>query len=348
MKFSLFIHMERLSENQSQKELYEQFITLCKIADDGGMAAIWNGEHHGMNFTIAPNPFLNLVDLARRTKNVRLGTGTIIAPFWHPIKLAGEAAMTDIITGGRLEIGVARGAYSFEYERLLPGLDAMGAGLRMRELVPAVKKLWQGDYVHEGEFWRFPKTTSAPKPLQRPHPPIWVAARDPNSHEFAVVNGCNVQVTPLWLGDEEVESLMGRFNDACAKHPQIPRPKIMLLRHTYVGDSEADVVQGAEEINAFYNYFGAWFKNQRPITQGLIQTITPEEMAANPMYSPASMRANNVIGDAEEVISRLKAYEALGYDEYSFWIDTGMSFERKRSSLQRFIRDVMPAFGGGS
>ena len=77
----------------------------------------------------------------------------------------------------------------------------------MRELIPAVKGIWAGDYAHDGEFFKFPSTTSAPKPLQQPNPPIWVAARDPNSHEFAVANGCNVQVTPLWQGDDEVLEL---------------------------------------------------------------------------------------------------------------------------------------------
>ncbi len=141
MKFSLFLHMERLDESQSYQQLHGEFIELAKIADQGGMHAIWTGEHHGMDFTIAPNPFLNLIDLSHHTKNVRLGTGTVIAPFWHPIKLAGEAAMTDIITNGRLDLGIARGAYNFEYERLMPVMDAMEAGGRMRELVPAVQQL---------------------------------------------------------------------------------------------------------------------------------------------------------------------------------------------------------------
>ena len=170
MKFSLFVHMERLDAGQSHQSLYDEYIELCEMADRGGMSAIWTGEHHGMDFTIAPNPFINLADLARRTTNVRLGTGTVIAPFWHPIKLAGEAAMTDIITGGRLDIGIARGAYNFEYQRLSPGLDAVAAGQRMRELVPAIKGLWAGDYAHEGETWSFPTTTSAPKPLQAAAP----------------------------------------------------------------------------------------------------------------------------------------------------------------------------------
>jgi len=107
MKFSLFVHMERLNAEQTHSQLYEELVQLCEIADKGGMHAIWTGEHHGMDFTIAPNPFINLADLARRTKNVRLGVGTVIAPFWHPIKLAGEAAMTDIISNGRLELGIA-------------------------------------------------------------------------------------------------------------------------------------------------------------------------------------------------------------------------------------------------
>ncbi|WP_435660692.1 LLM class flavin-dependent oxidoreductase [Leisingera caerulea] len=344
MKFSLFAHMERISEDQDQKRLYDEFIQLCKIADDGGMHAVWTGEHHGMNFTISPNPFLNLIDVARHTKNVRLGTGTVIAPFWHPIRLAGEAAMTDIITDGRLDLGIARGAYSYEYERMMPGMDAWEAGQRMRELIPAVQGLWRGDYAQEGEFHSFPKTTSSPKPLQENGPPIWVAARDPNSHEFAVANGCNVQVTPLWKGDEEISDLMGKFKDACAKHSNVPRPRIMLLQHTYVAHSAADVKRGAEELNRFYCYFGAWFMNQRDVSQGLIDPLSDEEIAAHPFYSPEAMERDLVIGEPAAVIERLKKYEALGYDEYSFWIDSSMSFERKKASLERFITEVMPAF----
>ena len=344
MKFSLFAHMERISDDQDQEVLYDEFIQLCEIADKAKMHAIWTGEHHGINFTITPNPLLNLVDLARRTEHVRLGTGTLVAPYWHPIKLAGEIAMADIICDGRLEIGIARGAYTYEYDRLRPGMDAMEAGLRLREMIPAIKGLWEGDYALDGDYWQFPATTSTPLPKQKPNPPLWVAARDPNSHEYAVANGCNVQVTPLWLDDNEVISLMQRFNDACEKHNDIPRPKIMLLQHTYVGSDEQDVQQGAAELNRFFNYFGAWFQNKRPVSKGLIETISDEEMAANPMYSPESMRTNKVVGEADEVIARLKKYEALGYDEYAFWIDSSMSFERKKASLLRFINDVMPAF----
>ena len=343
MDFSLFAHMERVTSGQSHPELHEEFVSLCEMADQGGMRAIWTGEHHGMEFTITPNPFLQLVDLAHRTKNVRLGTGTVVAPFWHPIKLAGEAAATDLLTGGRLELGIARGAYAFEYERLSPGLDAWQAGQRMREIAPLLPKLWAGDCAHEGEFFQFPTTSSVPKPTQPDGPPVWIAARDPNSHEFGVSNGFNIQVTPLWQGWEEIESLMGRFNAACEKHTG-SRPKIMLLHHTYVASDADDLAVAVDELHRFYCYFGAWFKNERPIRQGQIAALSEEEIAGNRMVTPDALRRDLTIGTTQEIIDRLKRIEDLGYDEFSFWADSGMSTERKKASLARFIDEVMPAF----
>ena len=342
MKFSLFAHMERVNDAQTQEQLYQEFLSLCDIADQGGMCTIWTGEHHGMNFTIAPNPFLNLVDLAHRTKNVRLGTGTVVAPFWNPIKMAGEAAMTDILTQGRLELGIARGAYSFEYERMTNNLDAWQAGECLREMVPAIKGLWAGDYAHDGKHYQFPKTTSAPKPLTEQGPPIWVAARDINSHEFAVENDCNVQVTPLWQGLDEVEGLIEKFNQACETHKK--RPKIMILQHAYVGKDEAELARAAKQLNEFYCYFGAWFKNERPVNQGLIQQLSQAEIDAHPMYNADALRRDLMIGTSQQIIDRLKHYQDLGYDEFSYWSDSGMSREQKETSLKRFIDEVMPAF----
>lgn len=342
MKFSLFAHMERVNDAQTQEQLYQEFLSLCDIADQGGMCTIWTGEHHGMNFTIAPNPFLNLVDLAHRTKNVRLGTGTVVAPFWNPIKMAGEAAMTDILTQGRLELGIARGAYSFEYERMTNNLDAWQAGECLREMVPAIKGLWAGDYAHDGKHYQFPKTTSAPKPLTEQGPPIWVAARDINSHEFAVENDCNVQVTPLWQGLDEVEGLIEKFNQACETHKK--RPKIMILQHAYVGKDEAELARAAKQLNEFYCYFGAWFKNERPVNQGLIQQLSQAEIDAHPMYNADALRRDLMIGTSQQIIDRLKHYQDLGYDEFAYWSDSGMSREQKETSLKRFIDEVMPAF----
>ena len=344
MKFDLFVHMERSDSAKPHAELFDELTDLVVTAEAAGFETAWIGEHHGMEFTIAPNPFIHLAYLAAKTKTIRLGSGNIIAPFWHPIRLAGEAAMADLATGGRLDLGIARGAYTFEYDRLLPGLDAWGAGQRLREMIPAVRGLWRGDFAHDGEFWKFPCTTSSPKPVQTPEPPIWIAARDPNSHDFAVANGCNVQVTPLAAGDGEIVSLMARFNAACANHPEMPRPQVMLLGHTFVADSESESALLAEDLSVFYCTFAAWFQNKRAISQGFIDPLSEADRAAMPNYAPALIRKNLVIGEPAEVIARLKIYEELGYDQYAIWIDSGISHERKKKSLELFVKHVMPAF----
>ncbi|MBS7537998.1 LLM class flavin-dependent oxidoreductase [Ancylobacter lacus] len=344
MKFSLFVHMERADPAIPHRRLFEELEELALLVEEAGFETVWIGEHHAMEFTIAPNPFIQLAHLGARTSRIRLGTGNVVAPFWHPLRLAGEAAMTDVATNGRLELGIARGAYVFEYERMLPGLDAMGAGLRMREIIPALKRLWEGDYAHDGQFWSFPTSTASPKPVQPGGVPIWVAARDPSSHDFAVAQGCHVQVTPLASGDGEVAILKERFDTAVANHPEVPRPKIMLLQHAFVADSEAEAEALADDLSRFYGLFGAWFANKRPIRQAIMDPLTAEERAGMPQYAPEVVRRNLVIGQADEVIARLKGYEAMGYDEFSIWIDSGISHERKRKSLELFIRDVMPAF----
>lgn len=344
MKFSLFAHLESYYAEPSHKQLLDEMTDLVQLAERGGFETFWIGEHHGMGYTVAPNPFVNLAYLAALTSKIRLGTGTVIAPFWHPVRLAGEAGLCDVISNGRLDLGIARGAYMFEYERLMPGLDAMEAGAHMREMVPALQKLFEGDYAHDGKYWQFPTTTPVPYPIQQPHPPMWIAARDPMSHDFAVGNHCNVQVTSLAFGDAEVASLMERFQKACSDHPEIARPEIMMLMHTYVAETDEEIAQGTKDLQAFYVYFNKWFKRERPINKALMEPIRQEDIDALPQYALENIRKNLVVGKPAEVIARLKEYEAMGYDQYSIWLDSHMSYAQKRRSLELFINEVAPAF----
>ena len=213
----------------------------------------------------------------------------------------------------------------------------------MRELVPAVQQLLIGNYTHDGEYWKFAETTAVPRAIQKPIP-IWIAARDPHTHDFAVAAGCNVQVTPLASGDDEVQNLIEKFNTACAAHPEVPRPKLMLLMHTYVAKTEEELMKGSAALQKFFLYFGKWFKAEAPIKDGFIEPITQAETDAQPNYSPENMRKNCLVGTPAEVIARIKSYEDMGYTQFSIWLDSAMSYEQKRDSLKLFIDEVMPAF----
>ncbi len=346
MRFSLFVHMERWDDEVGYRELFENLTELTVLAEEGGFSTVWIGEHHSMDFTISPSPMPLLAYLAAKTSTIRLGAGTIIAPFWNPIRVAGECALLDVISDGRMEVGLARGAYQFEFDRMAGGLPAADGGKYLRELVPAVRELWQGDYAHDGEIWQFPVSTSVPRPIQQPTPPMWIAARDPDSHNFAVANGCNVMVTPLMKGDEEVVDLLNKFNTACSNNPEQARPDIMVLRHTHVHSS--DDPEGwrpaADAIGRFYRTFDAWFGNKTAPVDGLLAPSPESKFEGRPEFEPESLHKTAMIGTPDEVISRLRSYEEWGVDEFSFWIDNSMTHEQKRESLELFIKEVVPAF----
>lgn len=347
MRFSLFAHMERWDDSVSHQESFQNLTSLIQQAEAGGFSTVWIGEHHSTEFTASPNPLTQLAYLAGQTTNIRLGAGTLIAPFWDPIRAAGECALLDVISGGRMEVGLARGAYQFEFDRLTPGVSAADGGSYLRELVPAVKRLWEGDYAHEGEHWNFPTSTSVPKPVQQPGPPVWIAARDPNTHDFAIANGCNIMVTPLMKGDEEVEDLKAKFDGAVANNPQATHdPEIMVLRHTYVYD-EAEPEgwrKGAEAVNKFFRTFDAWAGNKTTPTDGFLDPSPVEKFDDRPEMQPESLRKASMIGTPDEVIARLKTYEAMGINEFSYWMDSSLSHAEKEASLRLFIEHVVPAF----
>ena len=117
----------------------------------------------------------------------------------------------------------------------------------------------------------------------------------------------------------------------------------MLLHHTYVSSDDTDTALAANELSRFYNYFGAWFQNKRTVSQGHIDPLSDAEMDSNAMMAPDNMARDLTIGTAQEVIDQIKRYEDLGFDEYAFWIDSGMSAPRKRDSLARFLNAVDPA-----
>ncbi len=169
MKFQLAISMERMDDAMDMNDVARHTLEMVQMAEQGGFKIVWAAEHHALEMTIAPNPFQLLTWWAQHTDRIRLGTAVAVAAYWHPINLAGEAAMTDLLSGGRLEFGIGSGAYQREFDRMHAGLKQSDAYRYMQEMLPALKGLWAGDYEHKGEFWNFPTSTSVPKTVQQPH-----------------------------------------------------------------------------------------------------------------------------------------------------------------------------------
>jgi flavin-dependent trigonelline monooxygenase, oxygenase component len=155
MKFVLAINMERIAPDVDMEDVARHTLEMVEMAEEGVIKIAWAGEHHAIEANIAPNPFQLPAWWGAHTKLTRLGTGVVVAPYWHPIRVAGEAALLDLLTSGRLEFGIGRGAYQREFDRMVGGMQQQLGVPYMQEMLPALKALWQGDYQHRGKYWRF-------------------------------------------------------------------------------------------------------------------------------------------------------------------------------------------------
>ena len=342
MKFHIAINLERMDDTIDMSAVRDHTIEMIQMADKAGFEVAWAAEHHALEMTIAPNPFQIMTWWAAHTDNIRLGCGVANASYWHPINLAGEAAMVDLLSGGRLELGLGSGAYQREFDRMRPGLDQKDSHRYMQEMLPLVRALWKGDVEHNGENWQFPKATSCPKPVQD-NVPMWVAARSPATFDYAVANDCNVMCWPLTMPFSEAEKYKTQLDESIAKAGGWAGT-FALMRHTSVYDTEDDRTATLGAIRNALGKFGNLMMKKGDVVNGFPESIPLKDLAGNVRVDPAMLEENLTFGDPDTVIAKLRAYEDLGVDAYIYYASMGLDVAVQKRSLQLFIDRVMPAF----
>lgn len=344
MKFAIIINNERMSSEESVSESVSRSLELVKMAEKGGFDIAFTGEHHTIEFTISPNPFIVLSQWAEHTKRIRLGSAILTAPYWDPIRLAGEAGLLDVQTNGRLELGIGRGAYQYEFDRMANGIPQEKGREYLQEIVPAIKELWKGDYEHDGEIWSFPKATAVPKPIQDPHPPLWISARSPNSFEFAVKSGCNIMSTPLRKPFEEIIALKESFDEKVSENQQVTKPELLISIDSCVYETKEEWKVPVEATQNYARYFENLFKNEGEVNNGFPEPVPIEEIINQEDYSSEALSENMMFGTPDQIIKKLKKMEDLGIDYFAYNASFGLPHDVEKRSLELFIQEVMPAF----
>lgn len=343
MKFQIAVNMERLDNSLNMKDVARHTLEMVQMAEDHGFDIVWAAEHHALEMTIAPNPFQLLTWWAGETSKIRLGTAVATAAYWHPINLAGEAAMTDLISGGRLEFGIGSGAYQREFDRMRPGLKQSDAWRYMQEMLPALRELWRGDYEHNGEYWQFPTSTSCPKPIQA-DVPVWVAARSPITYDYAIRERCHINCWPLTRPFAEAELYKQQLDDAIAKADNGWAPRFALMRHSCVYDNEKDRDGALKAIRTVLSQFENLFRNTGGVTNGFPASIPLDQLEGREQYDPSMLEENLMFGSPDAVIEKLRRYEALGVNEFIYYASMGLGHDAQKRSLKMFCDEVMPAF----
>ena len=342
MKFHIAINLERMDDSISMASVRDHTLEMVQMADEAGFDIAWAAEHHALEMTIAPNPFQLMTWWAAHTKNIRLGAGVANAAYWHPINLAGEAAMIDLISDGRMDFGLGSGAYQREFDRMFPGLNQKDGWRYMQEMLPLVKQLWKGDVEHNGTYWQFPTSTSCPKPVQE-EVPIWVAARSPITFDYAVEQGCNIMSWPFTMPFSEAETYRARLDDAIERSGKPYNGQWAMMRHAAIYETDDDKQAALDAVRSVLAMFGNLMMKSGEVINGFPQKVPLESLEGNVRVEPEMLTENLLFGTPDEVIEKLKAYQAIGVDAFIYYASMGLDQERQKRSLQLFIDKVMPA-----
>jgi alkanesulfonate monooxygenase SsuD/methylene tetrahydromethanopterin reductase-like flavin-dependent oxidoreductase (luciferase family) len=223
--------------------VYARALERIETMDRTGYDAVWLAEHHFSTYSVCPSVHLMAMHVASRTRNLRIGTAVSLAPFYHPLRLAEEVALLDMLSGGRVNWGAGRGFDPKEFEAF--GVPIEESRARFQEAVEIVLEAWRGERLHfRGRFWSFDDVEVLPKPLQRPHPPVWMAATSPDAIRWAAERGHTILMDPH-ATDAEIASKRTLYTEQLRAHGHPTEGReIPVARLLAVGETERE----AEEI----------------------------------------------------------------------------------------------------
>jgi len=230
MEFGIQFFPDVGPEQKSAEQYFTEALKLVELCDAYGYRNVRTVEHYFLPYGgYTPNPMLFLAAAAARTRKARLSVGAVLPAFNNPLKIAGEAAMLDAISGGRLDLGFARAFLPHEFQQFGVSLDESVA--RFDEGIEQVRRLLEEENVTcKGKFHSFSNVTSLPRPTQRPRPPFWVAAiGTPASFEKAGKNGYNIMAIPM--GGGKMRDLIGIYRDAYRKAGHAGKGQVMMAFH---------------------------------------------------------------------------------------------------------------------
>ena len=179
MEFGLFFLMQR-DERWSEAQVYESGLEQMLAAEALGYSSVWIAEHHFNDYGLCPAPPVLASYVAARSTALRLGMGVSLMPLHHPIDLAEQLAVLDVVSGGRLDVGIGRGGTAQDYQTF--GSDRAESRPRVEEGIEIMRECWTGrPFDYRGRFHSAERLHMRPRPVQRPHPPLFIAANSEDS-----------------------------------------------------------------------------------------------------------------------------------------------------------------------
>jgi alkanesulfonate monooxygenase SsuD/methylene tetrahydromethanopterin reductase-like flavin-dependent oxidoreductase (luciferase family) len=356
MKFGIFTIVP-WHESKGQQQSLDESLEQIELADKLGIDEVWLGEHRFSRHGLLSGIWSFAGMVAGRTKNIRIGTAVIVLPLHNPILIAEEAAMLDVISGGRLNLGIGSGYQRQEFDGL--GIDINTSRERFYEAVDVMKRAWTVEKLtYHGKFTDVDDLWVLPKPLQQPYPPLFQAvSTSPASIDFAAKNQIQViaggPTDILGQAPQVVKAWREKMDEYGHPHEHLDPP---MSKGIYVAPTQEEAERDAEELQ---NFSSRILNSQG--NNGAIGMPTDKDGNVPPGYEHWANRQTDrdrrddpghaglppLVGTPEVVIERLKATQAAGinhvFGNFGF---PGLPHEKVIRSIEMFAKEVMPEFQG--
>ena len=238
MKFGVLQFFSWQKHRVALSTVYERALERIRIMDTTGYDAVWLAEHHFSTYSVCPSVHLMGMHVAGLTQRLRIGTGVSLAAFYQPTRLAEEVALLDVLSGGRVNWGAGRGFDPKEFEAF--GVKPEESYERFRENVAIVLAAWREERLnHDGRFHRFQDLEVLPKPLQQPHPPVWIASSSRDAIRWSAGQGHAILMDPH-SGHGDIAAKYRLYRELLAEHGHVNEQDTPIARLVAIGRTDAE------------------------------------------------------------------------------------------------------------
>ena len=335
MKFGLFTSAQANSGDLGPEtgQGFRDYLDFNVAAERLGFVSSFLVEHHFTGWNQVSATLMLLTALAMRTTRLRLGSAVMVLPWHNPVLLAEEAATLDLISGGRLDFGIGKGYRHSEFKGFQIAPEEAQA--RFDEALEITIRAWteRRRFSHRGRFWRFEDIVVEPPPAQKPHPPLWVAAGSASSIRRAAARGFNL-ILDQYAAPERIAERIAIYKAERASHGLSFDPmQVAVARQLYVASDEADRVAALQRQAAYTRRTVE--VSRQPGAQSAGQSGSHVLAYAD---KAGGTEEHALFGTPDRIRAMLESLQQAGAHYVLLTFAGGMA------QLQRFAREIMPAF----
>jgi alkanesulfonate monooxygenase SsuD/methylene tetrahydromethanopterin reductase-like flavin-dependent oxidoreductase (luciferase family) len=354
VKFGIFYELQlpRPWGVDSERKLFNDALDQLELADKLGYDHAWEVEHHFLEeYSHSPAPEVFLGAASQRTKNIRLGHGIIQLTTNHPARVAERISTLDLLSNGRVEMGIGEGASITELGPFDAPIETKRA--MWEDSVRAILPMFRDEPCeYDGEFFKFPLRNVIPKPVQKPHPPLWVACSQLDTIEYAARRGMGA-LGFQFISADAAHAWVHAYYNSITRHldlltEQQLNPNIALVTYFMCAETDEEARRRADGIPFFQfalQFYGQANNRERP-KPGTVDLWKEYEKwkRDNPEGLDRALRGG-LIGSPKTIRDKLRKFEKSNVDQIIFLNQAGKnSHEHICESLELFANEVMPEF----